>query len=132
MAKSKKEKAKAADNGHVDASTLTGKKGRFPVKGKKDKNACLITVVFERETTDDEMETLKANYHARKISTDPEQDLHAALAEQLSLELQEAHEGGLAGFHQVKRVKIKRAFHRKKMGWKKGDTEHGSKRKRDK
>jgi hypothetical protein len=124
-----KKKAKAADNGRTDGK-VAQKKGYYPVVAKKNKTTCLITVVFERDVTGEEMETLKENFRQHKIKADPEHDLESALAQQLSLELQEAHNAGLAGFHQVKRVRAKRGFARKKMGWKDGDTgQRGGKQK---
>lgn len=126
-------KAKAADNGHTDGKIALQKKGRYPVVTKKNKATCLITVVFERDVTGEEMDTLKENFRTNKIKADPERDLESALAQQLSLELQGAHDDGLAGFHQVKRVRTKRGFARKKMGWKDGDTGQrgGKKKKKD-
>jgi hypothetical protein len=87
------------------------------VKELSDQTA-IVTVCFERNIDDDEMETLRHNHKTGTIKADPDKDLELAIAQQLTLELQESCDSGMDGTFQVVDVETGLGFDTKAMGWK--------------
>lgn len=80
------------------------------VKTTPSENHVILTVKFEREINDDELEMLRVNFADGAIKADPDKDLLLAMSQQLSLELQEACDHGLAGNFFVEAANPAHAF----------------------
>lgn len=81
------------------------------IKHKKASDVCVVTVQFEREIDDEEIEIIRRNFLDGKIKTNPCKNLPLAIANQLALELQRAYdETGIAGRFLVETVKLDKKF----------------------
>lgn len=80
-----------------------------PIRG--DENSCVLTVLFNREVTEDEIEIIRKNWRESRITKDPDKDLPGALVAQFAFELQDAYDrDGVAGSFQVKQIAMGQAI----------------------
>ena len=65
---------------------------------KPDPDYAVVNVMFEREVSGDELDSLRESHRSGVIAADPDRELSLALAQQLAAELQAACDrSGLAG-----------------------------------